>query len=466
MKKLVKKVAAAALAATMALSLAACGGSGNSNNSSSSDSEGNSVVTDNENTGSNTQTEADSASGEDVTIRITWWGGESRHGYTEELLKLYSESHPNIHFEASPSGWDGYFEKLSTQAASGAMPDIVQMDYLYISTYASNGTLADLTPYMTDGTIDVSNVDEAILGSGSINGIQAGFPLSTSLLAVGYNPAVLKQAGVENPTSDWTWSDWMEINKQITDQTGFLGTTTGPVDDTNIFNYWVRQHGATLFAQDNKSLGFEDDSITAGYFQMWKDMMDEGSAANPDEYDQISTLGNEADPVVTNESGFHFGWNNYTNNLASVNDQLAMITPPLSDEGDDLGLWIKPGMFFSISENSKVKKECAEFLDWFVNSEEANDIIAGERGTPVSSEIRSYMINSGKMTEQQQQMFAYVDDAVALCGDTPAPDPVGISEVNQAFNDAAYSAFYGISTCEEAAATFRSQANEILERNN
>ena len=137
-----------------------------------------------------------SASGDDVTIRITWWGGESRHGYTQELLDLYTQSHPNVHFEASPSGWDGYFEKLSTQAASGSMPDIVQMDYLYISTYATNNTLADLTPYIQDGTIDVSGIDENILNSGKMNGVQAGLPLSIALTAVGYNPSVLEKAGV------------------------------------------------------------------------------------------------------------------------------------------------------------------------------------------------------------------------------------------------------------------------------
>ena len=50
--------------------------------------------------------------------------------------------------------------------------------------------------------------------SGSISGIQAGFPLASSLLTVGYNPAVLEQAGVEVPSSDWTCSDWAAINRQ------------------------------------------------------------------------------------------------------------------------------------------------------------------------------------------------------------------------------------------------------------
>ena len=40
----------------------------------------------------------------------------------------------------------------------------------------------------------------------------------------------------------------------------------------------------------------------------------------------------------------------------------------------DSGLWLKPGMFFSVSETSKVKEECAKFINWFVNSNEANSL--------------------------------------------------------------------------------------------
>ena len=116
MKKRMKKLASLLLASAMVFSLAACGGGGD-------DADGGS----------------DSADGK-TTIKITWWGGDSRHTYTQELLDAYTAENPNVEFEATPAGWEGYFDKLSTQAASGSMPDIVQMDYLYIATYAKNGS--------------------------------------------------------------------------------------------------------------------------------------------------------------------------------------------------------------------------------------------------------------------------------------------------------------------------------------
>lgn len=153
MRKHLKKLAALGLAAVMALSAAGCGGSG--------ESSGDTAANSGSQAGETSQSGA--AEGGDVTIKITWWGGQSRHDYTQKLLDTYTQSHPNVKFEAVPSGWDGYFDKLATQAASGAMPDIVQMDYLYITTYAKNHSLADLKPYMDDGTIDVTNIDRSLL---------------------------------------------------------------------------------------------------------------------------------------------------------------------------------------------------------------------------------------------------------------------------------------------------------------
>lgn len=451
MKGNMKKTAMIALAGLMAASLSACQGEEN--------------ATADPSTQAGTETQEN---GEKTTIRITWWGGQTRHDDTQKVLDKYMESHPDVVFEAIPSGWDGYFDKLSTQAASGAMPDIVQMDYLYISTYAKNQSIADLQPFIDDGTIETADVDEKLLASGEVDGKMAGIALSSSILSVGYNPSVFEAAGLEAPDGSWTWEEYIEANKKIAEATGTESAlvAAGVTGDTNLFNYWVRQHGGSLFNEEGTDLGYTDDEITAGYFRMWKDMMDQNIAPDPDEMAQVLTLGQEASPVVTGEAGTMFEWNNYAAKLSSVNDTLHITTPPELENAEGKGLWIKPGMFFSIAETSKVKQECAEFINWFINSEEANDIMMAERGTPVSASIRKHMIDSGSLSAQQVEMFEYVDKAAEISGETPAPDPSGISEINEAFNTAGNTVFYERSTPEEAAAAFREDVREILARNN
>ncbi len=446
MKKRMKQVFAMLLAGTMALSVAACGSSGGDSGDTS---------------------KADGSSGKDqVTIKITWWGGDARHESTQKVLDLYTKENPNVKFEAVPAGWDGYFEKLSTQAASGSMPDIVQMDYLYISTYAKNNSLADLQSYVDSGVIDTSKIDESIMNTGSSDGKLVGVPLSTTALAVTYNPIVLESAGVEEPTDDWTWSDYIDMNKKVSEKTGqpsALAATAGIFGDVNIFNYWVRSNGGSLFNEDGTGLGYDDDKIAADFFKMWKEMSDDNVAPDVDEQTQIASLGKEGLPIVKDEAATDIEWNAFPTTVSGVNGNLKLAVMP---DAKDKGLWLKPGMFFSVAESSKVKDECAKFINWFINSEEANDIILGERGTPVSSDIREYLVDGGKLTTQQKDAFDYTDKIADMVGETPAPDPSGIAEVNEAFATAGNSVLYGQLSPEDAAAQFREKATEILKRNN
>ena len=205
----------------------------------------------------------------------------------------------------SEQGWDGYFDWLSVQAASGAMPDIVQMDYMYLATYAQNGSLADLQEFVDQGTLDTADIDAQYVESGRTGGKLAGMAVGISTLAVGYNPQVFQEAGVEEPDSGWTWADYIRVNRAITEATGKKSAVVlaGVTGDVNLFHYWVRQHGESLFNKEGTGLGFTDDSITVDYFEMWKSMMEEGISPNPDEMAEILALGEKSDPVVLGNAG-------------------------------------------------------------------------------------------------------------------------------------------------------------------
>ena len=404
-----------------------------------------------------------STSGDNLSM--TWWGGQQRHEQTQRLFDEYSKENPDITIQGTPSNWDGYFEKLATQAASGSMPDIVQMDYLYIKTYAANGSLMDLTAYAENGTINTSTIDDALLSSGVIDGKLIGIPVTTSILSFPTSVKLLAEAGIEVPDSSWTWDDFISICHQVKEKTGKYGFGLIPSGDTNFFNYWVRQHGCPLFSEDQTELGYEDDQIMIDWLDMWKNLMDAGCIPNPDEYAQIQVAGTDSSPIVTDDAAFIQEWNNFNTKVESKNPDLVLLTPPTLKDGEP-GLWLKPGMFLSIASNSSNADKAAQFINWFENSEAANDIMMAERGTPSSSTVREYMTSSGKLSAAQNEMFQYTSDAAAISGPALPPDPQGIAEINEAYTEAINNVLYGLKTSAEAAADFRSEANEILARNN
>ena len=103
-----------------------------------------------------------------MTLRVTWWGSQTRHDLTMAAIEKFQEKYPWITVEPEFTSWDGYWSKLATQVAGGLLPDVIQMDYQYLIQYAQSGVLADLKPYFESGTIDVSNVAESVLTSGQV----------------------------------------------------------------------------------------------------------------------------------------------------------------------------------------------------------------------------------------------------------------------------------------------------------
>lgn len=136
---------------------------------------------------------------EPVTLRVTWWGSQTRHDLTMAAIEKFEEKYPYITVEAEFTSWDGYWSKLATQVAGGLMPDVIQMDYQYLNQYAQSGVLADLTPFFESGAIDVSNVAQSVIDSGAVNGTVYALSTGTNALATFYRKDVLDEAGVEMP---------------------------------------------------------------------------------------------------------------------------------------------------------------------------------------------------------------------------------------------------------------------------
>lgn len=397
-----------------------------------------------------------------VKLSIAWWGSQTRHDYTAKLLEMYTQQYPNVTFESTPSGWDGYFDKMAAQAAGNILPDIVQMDYSFIATYTKNDTLADLTPLVADKTLDLSDVQQTMVDTGKVDGKLTGAVLSSTSFAVPYNPDVFAKAGLSEPTSDWTWSDFERNLMTIKEKTGNFGLASDLQTDTALLTYWVRQYGKTLYAADGTKLGFEDDQIFADYLNMVSRLTKAKAVPSPDEWIQIATTGKEARPVVVGKAGAMFEWANFGVIVAKANPNIKLVTPPYADNGIK-ALWIKPGMFFSIATSSKNQVEAAKFISWFINDIEANKLINTERGIPVATKVREALKPS--LTAQQKAMFDYLELAIQHASSTSPAEPAGSAEVTKAMADQMNLVLFRKVTPEQAAADFRKAANEILARN-
>ena len=77
-------------------------------------------------------------------LRFSWWGGDDRHEATLKAIDLWSKKHPDITVTPEYGGWDGWTEKVAAQISGGTAPDIMQINYDWLISFAGENTFYDL----------------------------------------------------------------------------------------------------------------------------------------------------------------------------------------------------------------------------------------------------------------------------------------------------------------------------------
>ena len=172
-----------------------------------------------------TGTSANTASGAEgkTTLNVLWWGSQTRHEMTTEMLEKFEELNPDIDVVMDYSDWDGYWTKLPAQVAGGQTPDVFQMDYAKLAEYVENGVTADLSSYIADGSLDMSNVEQNILDSGPIDGKVYAISTGTNAPALLYRQDILDELGLSLPMNP-TMSEYAEVSKAVYEATGLRDT--------------------------------------------------------------------------------------------------------------------------------------------------------------------------------------------------------------------------------------------------
>lgn len=398
--------------------------------------------------------------GGEATVRIAWWGNQVRNDTTVAMLDAYVAKKPEVKYEAEFTDWSGYWDKLATQAASNNLPDIIQMDYSYLSQYQSKGQLADLTPYTTDGKLDVSNVDDSILALGQLD--DKLFALCSGVNAVGmfYNTRLAKEAGIEVPMNP-TYEDVAQMSKTVFEKTGIKSESPG---STGALSMMARDMGQTIFDIENKKLGVSD-AIIMKYFQHVKSGIENDWHISVDILQEASTAGVEASPISTGKSFCTFpgGSNMLVAHQAPIEDELSMVMfPRLSDATEESSMYLRPAMFWSVTESSANKDTAVDIINEYTNDEKSQDLLKAERGVPVSGKMAEYLKPS--LDEVQQKIFDYVAEVTKVAVPADPPTPTGSNEVTKLLDNLTDMVRYGELSAEDAAARFLPEANAILEK--
>ncbi len=443
-----KKTIAVLLTAAMAAGvLAGCGSS--SDSSSSADSAAASTESGAEETA---EAASSTASGDSVTLRFAWWGGDERNEATQAVIDQFEAAHPGVTIEGEPGSNDGYHDKLATQLASGTAPDIVQIDPETMPTFVDAGDyFVDLSTTSIDlSTFDADYISKQI--NGNYDGKQLGLPTGIAGPAILVNKTLADQLGVDLTKEGITWEDWIEAGKKAHEQdpeTYLLCANKEYITNLVVFPL-AKQYGGALFDSDGKLLATEETMTKV--FTYVKDLYDNNVVA-PASY-QASYIGDDVQADANWIAGKYVAAPCYISTMdvmVAANSEAEYVagTLPVLSDAKDGGFASNTPQLLSITNSCTNPDIAAEFLDYFFNDATAQETLGATRSVPPTENARKICEEDGKLS----QVVTDATDIAVAVGGTPNDKVSSSAEAKTILFDAVEAVGYGQMTPEEAAAT-------------
>jgi multiple sugar transport system substrate-binding protein len=402
---------------------------------------------------------ASPAMAQTTTLRIFWWGSQTRHDRTLKVLDMYTAANPAVKFAPEYTGGAQYFEKLNTLVAANDLPDVFQMGN---NTLTYKDHLAPLDDFIRNGTIDARNTSDSFLSTARVDGKTLGLNLGSNALALVYDPALLRQAGVAEPTDTWTWADFEKAAFTVKQRLGIFGVTG--MDDWALGGwYYIGQNGTNqdVFNAAGTALGYTDDRYLANWFELKKRFVTAGVHPNQAEIAQVKDI--QGEYIVFSKAAMIFAWSNQVAALyTAANRPLKMAVIPRLGATGPSGMFVRASQHFTLAKTSRYQAQGARFLSYFLNDIEANKVLAGERGIPIVSTVRTAI--KPLVPPTVAETFDFMDKVGRLSSKPQTIEPPAELEVEDILRKLGEQVLFDRMTPAAAAAKFREDATKVLAR--
>lgn len=335
-------------------------------------------------------------SNEPVTFRFSWWGGDSRHNATLEVIDLYMEQNPHVTIIPEYAAWSGYQDKFTTQYAGGTNADLMQVNYNWLWIYSPDGEgFYDLNAL---SNLELGNYNSTVLDAMTVEGKLNAVPTSITARVPFLNETLYTAAGIELPT---TWDELMAAGKTVQEQLGDNYYALSKLGKAGmmylVFSYLEQETGKTFLDADG-NINYSVEELTSGY-QLLADMVENHvmPAGSVDSND----LDEKNPKWITGEYGGINEWDSSATKYLDTLEEGQVVVPSTQftmDGAKLTGNIQKPSMGFAISKNTKNPEEVAKFLNWMLTDSEAVEIMGTQRGIPANQAGYEILVEKGLLT--------------------------------------------------------------------
>lgn len=227
--------------------------------------------------GNSEKSSSQGKSGEKVLRFATWDTGESLK-YQQDIAKKFEKANPGVKVQVEAYA-DGFEDKLAASFGAKNPPDVMYM-WNYPDYYKS---LEPLDDYVNKDSSFKTTFDDFytnILNYHKFKNSTYGFPIGFTTRVIYYNKKLFQEAGVPLPTSGWTWEQFSDAAKKLSNpekkQYGFVLSSK---KNSYAFQEYVWSNGSSFISPDGKKVdGYMNSSKTQEILNGFQHMIDENSA--------------------------------------------------------------------------------------------------------------------------------------------------------------------------------------------
>jgi multiple sugar transport system substrate-binding protein len=197
--------------------------------------------------------DSSSSIGGPVTLEFAqWWAPELPAGSFDKLISDFTAQNPNVKVKLLSAPYASTKQQLVSGAASRTLPDVVGLDGAWVSDFAKQGAITDLSALMSDAKYDASQLASQV----QVKGKTYMIPVVNFVYPLFVNKDLLTKAGVTTAPS--TRTQFLDAAKKVSALGGNVKGWALPLDTAvpngiqNDVMSWLWASGGTMLTQDGK----------------------------------------------------------------------------------------------------------------------------------------------------------------------------------------------------------------------
>ena len=259
-------------------------------------------------------------------------------------------------------------DQLKTGFASKTEPDVFFMDIYEFGNYADAGLLLNLEPYVNQEHINKFN--QNLLSIFTSDEKLLGIPKDYNTTGLFYNKVMFDEAGIEYPTNDWSWDDFMAAVEKLDAYFEPLGKHALVLENTlGNFQPLLEMMGGD-FSYDKNGYPIVNTPEIAEGIKMWDELYEKEYAITPKD------LGRDwsGDAFDNGDGAMTFNGNWMNSYLTESGNDLSYGTVQIpSMNGNEANMFFT--VAWSASANTSQPENAATFIEWITSEAMLSEFI-------------------------------------------------------------------------------------------